>query len=85
MIHLEGSLLAQHHRPGTGTPLRSRLTQGGSGLLQRRMPFAKLGLLCLIGKNQPPPMDKEREKQSQRFDRGAPLSFERLWLGHGFC
>ena len=26
MIHLEGSLLAQHHRPGTGTPLRSRLT-----------------------------------------------------------
>ena len=40
MIHLEGTLLAQHHRPGTCTPLRSRLTKeevdccGGGCVLQ---------------------------------------------------
>ena len=50
MIHLRGTLLAHHHHLGTGTPLYSRLTQGGGGLLQRKMHIGRLGLLRLFGK-----------------------------------
>ena len=50
MIHLPGILLAHHHRLGTGTPLRNRLTQGGGGLLLRKMRIGRLGLLRLVGK-----------------------------------
>ena len=50
MIHLQGILLAHHHRLGTGIPLRSRLTQGGGGLLLRKMRIGRLGLLRLVGK-----------------------------------
>ena len=50
MIHLQGILLAHPHRLGTGTPLRSRLTQGEGGLLLRKMHIGRLGLLRLVGK-----------------------------------
>jgi len=50
MIHLGGTLLAHHHSLGTDTPLRSRLTQGGGGLLWRKMRIGRLGLLRLVGK-----------------------------------
>ena len=50
MIQLEGAPLAHHHRLVTGTPLRSRLTQGGGGLLLRKMRIGRLGLLRLVGK-----------------------------------
>ena len=58
-MRLEGTLLAHHHRLGTGTPLRSRLTLGGGGLLQRRMRIGKLGLLRLVGK------DSRRQAESK--------------------
>ena len=50
MIHLEGTLMVHHHRLGTGTPLCSPLTQGGGGLLRRKMRIGRLGLLRLVGK-----------------------------------
>ena len=49
MIHLGGTLLAHHHRLGTGIPLRSRLIQGGGGLLRRKTRIGRLGLLRLVG------------------------------------
>lgn len=50
MIHLGGTLLAHHHLLETGTPLRLLLTQGGGGLLRRKMRIGRLGLLRLVGK-----------------------------------
>ena len=71
MIYLEGRLMVHHHRLGTGTPLCSRLTKeeedccGGDA-------YWKAGLLRLVGKPSRL-LDRERESQSQRFDRDAPL------------
>ena len=69
MIHLEGTLLVHHHRLGTGTPLRSRLTEGGGGLLLKKMRIARLGLLRLVGKTDAFCGERQRE----RFDYDATL------------
>ena len=64
MIHLEGTLLALHHRLGTGTPLRSRLTQGRGGLLQNTMRIGSLGPLRPIAK-------ASRLQWIERVDKGG--------------
>ena len=76
MIHLEGTLLALHHRLGTGTPLRSCLSQGRGRLLRNRMRIGSLGTLRPIVKASRlqwiERMDGERERRRERFDRDAP-------------